>query len=156
MGGYLPLAPGVSTVRFPIPQRTFEYVATVQRVTTRRANDGRWRCATGFMFAPVNGITPSGEPSKSSVLLTLRSPESLASCEARIRDNCSGQEADPTRVRGFPNCTEIYTALLTRARKQPLLLNAANKASRVPERLQRRSSGAFTSLTPSKLHERGT
>jgi hypothetical protein len=33
MGGYLPLAPGVSTVRCPIPQRTFKYVATVQSVT---------------------------------------------------------------------------------------------------------------------------
>jgi hypothetical protein len=27
------LAPGVSTVRYPIPQRTFKYVATVQSVT---------------------------------------------------------------------------------------------------------------------------
>jgi hypothetical protein len=33
MGGYLPLAPGVSTVRYPIPQRTFKYVATVQSLT---------------------------------------------------------------------------------------------------------------------------
>jgi hypothetical protein len=33
MGGYLPLAPGVSAVRYPIRQRTFKYVATVQRVT---------------------------------------------------------------------------------------------------------------------------
>jgi hypothetical protein len=33
LGGYLPLAPGVSTVRYPIPQRTFNYVATVQSVT---------------------------------------------------------------------------------------------------------------------------
>jgi hypothetical protein len=33
MGGYLPLAAGVSTVRYPIPQRTFKYVATVQSVT---------------------------------------------------------------------------------------------------------------------------
>jgi hypothetical protein len=32
-GGYLPLAPGASTVRYPIPQRTFKYVATVQVVT---------------------------------------------------------------------------------------------------------------------------
>ena len=32
-GGYLPLAPGVSSVRYPIRQRTFEYVATVQSVT---------------------------------------------------------------------------------------------------------------------------
>jgi hypothetical protein len=33
VGGYLPLAPGVSTVRYPIPQRTFKYVATVQSLT---------------------------------------------------------------------------------------------------------------------------
>ena len=32
-GGYLPLAPGVSTDRYPIPQRTFKYVAAVQSVT---------------------------------------------------------------------------------------------------------------------------
>ena len=31
--GYLPLAPGVSTVRCPIPQRTFKYAVTVQGVT---------------------------------------------------------------------------------------------------------------------------
>jgi len=33
LGGYLPLAPGVSTVHCPIPQRTFKYVVTVQSVT---------------------------------------------------------------------------------------------------------------------------
>ena len=33
LGGYLPLAPGVSAVRYPISQRTFQYVATVQAVT---------------------------------------------------------------------------------------------------------------------------
>jgi hypothetical protein len=33
VGGYRPLALGVSTVRYPIPQRTFKYVATVQSVT---------------------------------------------------------------------------------------------------------------------------
>src|SRR5438477_217563 len=33
MGAYLPLAPGVSSVRYPIPQRTFKYVAAVQSVT---------------------------------------------------------------------------------------------------------------------------
>ena len=33
LGGYLLLAPGVSTVRYPIPQRAFRYVATVQSVT---------------------------------------------------------------------------------------------------------------------------
>jgi hypothetical protein len=31
-GGHLPLAAGFSTVRYPIPQRTFKYVATVQSV----------------------------------------------------------------------------------------------------------------------------
>jgi hypothetical protein len=33
LGQYLPLATGVSTVRYPIPQRTFKYVAPVQSVT---------------------------------------------------------------------------------------------------------------------------
>lgn len=32
-GGYLPLAFGVSTVRYPILERTFDYVSTVQSVT---------------------------------------------------------------------------------------------------------------------------
>ena len=32
-GGYLPLAPGVSSVRYPIRQRTFKYVATVKSET---------------------------------------------------------------------------------------------------------------------------
>jgi hypothetical protein len=43
MGGYLPLAPGVSSVRYPIRQRTFKYVATVKSETdetTRRAISG--------------------------------------------------------------------------------------------------------------------
>jgi len=40
MGGYLPLAPGVSSVRYPIRQRTFKYVAAVQSVTERRAKMG--------------------------------------------------------------------------------------------------------------------
>ena len=34
LGGYLPLARGVSTVRCPIPQRTFKYVATVSANTS--------------------------------------------------------------------------------------------------------------------------
>ena len=29
-GGYLPLAPGVSTVRYPIPERIFDYVSKVR------------------------------------------------------------------------------------------------------------------------------
>ena len=33
LGGYLPLAPGVSSDRYPIRQRTFKYIATVQSVT---------------------------------------------------------------------------------------------------------------------------
>src|SRR5271170_5460621 len=33
MGGHLPLAPEVSSVRYPSRQRTFKYVATVQSVT---------------------------------------------------------------------------------------------------------------------------
>jgi hypothetical protein len=32
-GGYLPLAPGVSTVRYPIPERIFDYVSTVRSAT---------------------------------------------------------------------------------------------------------------------------
>jgi len=32
-GGYLPLAPGVSTVRYPIPERIFDYVSTAQSAT---------------------------------------------------------------------------------------------------------------------------
>ncbi len=33
LGGYLPLAPGVSTVRYPIPERIFDYVSTVRSAT---------------------------------------------------------------------------------------------------------------------------
>ena len=29
MGGFLPLAPGVCTVRYPIPERIFDYVSPV-------------------------------------------------------------------------------------------------------------------------------
>jgi len=32
-GGYLPLAPGVSTVRYPIPERIFDYVSSVRSAT---------------------------------------------------------------------------------------------------------------------------
>jgi hypothetical protein len=33
LGGYLPLAPVVSTVRYPIPERIFDYVSAVQSAT---------------------------------------------------------------------------------------------------------------------------
>jgi hypothetical protein len=33
LGGSLPLAPGVSTVRYPIPERIFDYVSTVRSAT---------------------------------------------------------------------------------------------------------------------------
>jgi hypothetical protein len=33
VGGYLPLALGVSTVRYPIPERIFDCVYTVQNAT---------------------------------------------------------------------------------------------------------------------------
>jgi hypothetical protein len=35
VGGSLPLAPGVSTVRYPIPERIFDYVSTVRSATAR-------------------------------------------------------------------------------------------------------------------------
>ena len=33
LGGYLPLAPGISTDRYPIPERIFDYVSTVRSAT---------------------------------------------------------------------------------------------------------------------------
>jgi hypothetical protein len=39
VGGYLPLATGVSTVRYPIPQRTFKYIAVVHSVTDETCQD---------------------------------------------------------------------------------------------------------------------
>jgi hypothetical protein len=33
LGGSLSLAPGVSTVRYPIPERIFDYVSTVRSAT---------------------------------------------------------------------------------------------------------------------------
>jgi hypothetical protein len=33
VGSYLPLAPGISTVRYPIPERIFDYVSTVRSAT---------------------------------------------------------------------------------------------------------------------------
>jgi hypothetical protein len=33
MGGLRALAPGVSTVRYPIPERIFDYVSTVRSAT---------------------------------------------------------------------------------------------------------------------------
>jgi len=35
-GGYPPLARGVSTVRYPIPKRIFDYVSTVRSATGRK------------------------------------------------------------------------------------------------------------------------
>src|SRR3954469_25612151 len=37
LGGYLPMAPGVSTIRYPIPERIFDYVSTVRSATAERA-----------------------------------------------------------------------------------------------------------------------
>jgi hypothetical protein len=39
LGGYLPLAHGVSSVRYPIRQRTFTYVGTVQSVTDETCHE---------------------------------------------------------------------------------------------------------------------
>jgi hypothetical protein len=47
-GGYLPLAPGVSTVRYPIPQRTFKYAATVQSVTDETRQLRTFSCHPGY------------------------------------------------------------------------------------------------------------
>ena len=43
MGGYLPLAPAVSSVRYPIRQRTFKYVAMVQGVTDEMCQLPTWQ-----------------------------------------------------------------------------------------------------------------
>ena len=42
IGGYLPLALGVSSVRYPIRQLTFKYVATVQSVTDETCQSRHW------------------------------------------------------------------------------------------------------------------
>jgi hypothetical protein len=36
LGGYLTLAPGVSTVRYPIPERIFDYVSAGSIATVAR------------------------------------------------------------------------------------------------------------------------
>src|ERR1700757_2144737 len=59
LDGYLPLAPGVSTVRYPIPERIFDYVSTVRSATA------------GTCQLPISGELPRAtavEPSQSSSL----------------------------------------------------------------------------------------
>ena len=58
MGGYLPLAPGVSTVRYPIPERIFDYVSTVQSATDRGAYADLTNFHAGSMISP--GFVSSG------------------------------------------------------------------------------------------------
>ena len=56
LGGYLLLAPGVSTVRYPIPQRTFKYVATVQSVTDETCQlltSANWLSGDWLSFRPT-------------------------------------------------------------------------------------------------------
>ena len=42
MGGSLPLAPGVSTVRYPIPERIFDYVSTVRSATAGTCDEAKF------------------------------------------------------------------------------------------------------------------
>ena len=43
LGGYLPLAPGVSTVRYPIPERIFDYVSAVLGATAGTCQLPTWQ-----------------------------------------------------------------------------------------------------------------
>ena len=56
MGGYLPLAPGVSTDRYPIPQQTFKDTATVQSVTDEMCQQRKWEVR----------LSPDMRPSRSN------------------------------------------------------------------------------------------
>jgi hypothetical protein len=60
VGGYLPLATGVSTVRYPIPQRTFKYVATVQSVTDETCQNLAFRS----FFVSVSCVGMQNMPSE--------------------------------------------------------------------------------------------
>jgi hypothetical protein len=40
LGGFLPLAPGVSTVRYPIPERIFDYVSAVRSGASENLHTG--------------------------------------------------------------------------------------------------------------------
>jgi hypothetical protein len=74
VGGYLPLAPGVSTVRYPIPQRTFKYVATVQSLTDETCHKPtftrttRYRCCRPFMRAGSGHHRPWSRKSRTRSL----------------------------------------------------------------------------------------
>ena len=59
LGGYLPSAPGVSTVRYPIPQRTFKYVATVQSVTDETC---QFRTSCPRFSSSARGTANSARP----------------------------------------------------------------------------------------------
>jgi hypothetical protein len=63
VGGYLPLAPGVSTDRYPIPQQTFKDVATVQSVTGETCNCGLMHCRyeLSYSITSSRGFVPGAE-----------------------------------------------------------------------------------------------
>jgi hypothetical protein len=52
MGGYLPLAPGISDVRYPIPERIFDYVSTVRSATAGTCHN---RTSLAAKFVNVKG-----------------------------------------------------------------------------------------------------
>jgi hypothetical protein len=51
-GGYLPLAPGISDVRYPIPERIFDYVSTVRSATAGTCHN---RTSLAAKFVNVKG-----------------------------------------------------------------------------------------------------
>ena len=54
MGGYLPLAPAVSSVRYPIRQRTFKYVAMVQGVTDEMCQKRKLKSDARVNRSPIS------------------------------------------------------------------------------------------------------
>src|SRR5258708_6139413 len=89
MGGYLPLAPGVSTVRYLIPERIFDYVSTVQSATAGTCHLRTFVAALENIPSigvglDIEGVTASCEFSTARVRHKLLTRERLFSRELQL------------------------------------------------------------------------
>jgi hypothetical protein len=92
-GGYLPLALGVSIVRYPIPQRTFKYVAMVQSGTDETCQK----------------LTAPKDDFKATILCSMRAAR--RSVQNGARSGGAMEPAGPARIQGW--LAAILTADIT-------------------------------------------
>jgi hypothetical protein len=92
LGGSLPLAHGVFTVRYPIPERIFDYVSTVRSATAGTCDEAK------FGGALLDHVVGEGEERRGQGTDTQRSGrERVSSSHPTTHPGVSAQARKPAR-----------------------------------------------------------